>query len=71
MGRTWSQPRRTELPNNNSGIQLARLRSGALALVFNNNGLENGARYPMSVALSYNDGLTWPFVRDLELNDGG
>lgn len=34
-GRTWSAPQPTELPNNNSSIQLTRLANGHLALVFN------------------------------------
>ncbi|MBC7099321.1 exo-alpha-sialidase [Candidatus Bipolaricaulota bacterium] len=34
-GRTWSRPEPTPLPNPNSGIDMARLRSGALVLVYN------------------------------------
>jgi len=34
-GRTWSAPRPTALPNNNSSIQFTRLQNGHLALVFN------------------------------------
>lgn len=34
-GRTWTAPERTELPNNNSSIQAARLANGHLAMVFN------------------------------------
>lgn len=34
-GRTWSEPVPTELPNNNSSIQFTKLKSGNLALVFN------------------------------------
>jgi predicted neuraminidase len=40
LGETWSVPRPTELPNNNSGIELVRLRSGLLALVYNPTGVE-------------------------------
>lgn len=35
-GRTWSKPVPTELPNNNSSIQVTGLLSGNLAVVFNN-----------------------------------
>lgn len=35
-GHTWSAPQPTELPNNNSSIQVTRLANGHLALVFNN-----------------------------------
>lgn len=34
-GRTWTEPVPTELPNNNSSIQLTRLANGHLAMVFN------------------------------------
>jgi predicted neuraminidase len=34
-GRTWSAPEPTELPNNNSSIQAARLSNGHVAVVFN------------------------------------
>ena len=34
-GETWSVPEPTELPNNNSSIQVTTLASGELALVFN------------------------------------
>ena len=34
-GRTWSAPVPTVLPNNNSSIQMTRLRNGHLALAFN------------------------------------
>lgn len=35
-GKTWSSPRATTLPNNNSSIQVTTLDNGHLALVFNN-----------------------------------
>lgn len=34
-GRHWTAPQPTELPNNNSSIQVTRLAGGALAMVFN------------------------------------
>jgi len=34
-GETWSVPKPTELPNNNSSIQQTRLRDGRLGLIFN------------------------------------
>jgi predicted neuraminidase len=34
-GRTWSAPVPTELPNNNSSVQVTRLADGQLAIVFN------------------------------------
>ena len=34
-GRTWSAPKPTELPNNNSSVQFTRLANGHLAIVYN------------------------------------
>ena len=34
-GETWSEPQPTELPNNNSSIQVTTLHNGHLALVYN------------------------------------
>jgi predicted neuraminidase len=106
-GRTWSEPKPTELPNNNSSIQFTKLANGHLALVFNNMNAENcterraslyddiedeeneenvvsesvedcgereafwGApRAPMTVAISEDNGMTWPFVKNIEIGDG-
>jgi predicted neuraminidase len=120
-GRTWSAPVPTSLPNNNSSIQVTRLASGRLAIVFNHisgaqaterrvslydeiedEGAQTGRpelvegqrggqgfdklspngkghartafwgtpRAPLTVALSNDDGLTWPHRRDIETGDG-
>ncbi len=74
-GRTWSDIYPTDLPNNNSGFDLAVLDSqGTLALVYNpvagdaaNAG--NGPRTPLSVALSFDNGITWPRSMDLETEE--
>jgi predicted neuraminidase len=102
-GRYWSEPQPTQLPNNNSSIQVTRLQSGKLAIVFNNISAAQATerrvslydeiedevqgeyaaaaptgrtafwgtpRAPMTVALSDDDGLTWPAKRDIETGDG-
>ncbi|WP_375142783.1 sialidase family protein [Aquincola tertiaricarbonis] len=100
-GRHWTAPQPTELPNNNSSIQVARLASGALAIVFNQSSAADATerraslydeiddgdgrteavargrsafwgapRAPMTVALSDDDGLTWPHRQHLETGDG-
>ena len=106
-GSTWSAPQPTPLPNNNSSIQVTRLKSGRLAIVFNDisaaqaterrislydeiedqgdaplpapaaGGHEDRRRAywgtpraPMSIALSGDEGLSWPFQRDIETGDG-
>lgn len=63
-GRTWSKATPRMLPNNNSGIQLTVTKNGTLVLVFNNK--RGWERTPLSVALSFNGGETWPSVRDLD-----
>ncbi|ODT66445.1 MAG: hypothetical protein ABS75_27090 [Pelagibacterium sp. SCN 63-23] len=79
-GRTWSEPAPTSLSNNNSSIQCSALDDGTLALVFNNiaatpevRAEAKGApiwgvpRSPLSIALSFDEGRTWPHIRDIEL----
>lgn len=83
-GRTWSAPERTELPNNDSSVQLTRLGDGRLALVHNDASLErdqfrwvtkNGRRRrkalrtPLVLALSEDGGLTWPDRQVLQESD--
>lgn len=35
LGRSWTAPERTELPNNNSSVQAVRLANGHIGMVFN------------------------------------
>ena len=82
-GQSWSVPEATMLPNNNSSIQACRLSSGRLALIFNRfafppdqDSLEWGearwprTRWPLSIALSDDDGISWPWIRDLDTGFG-
>jgi predicted neuraminidase len=69
-GRSWTPVRRTDLPNNNSGLDLVRLQDGALALVYNPVAGDWAARTPLSIALSFDDGRTWPRRLDLETGPG-
>jgi len=64
-GQMWSEPKRTKVPNNDSGLDLARLANGHLVLAFNNTS-ERGTRNPLTVAVSTDDGETWPRMIDLE-----
>jgi len=66
-GRTWSVVRPTVLPNNNSGLDLARLEDGTLALALNP---VRSGRTPLSIALSFDNGLTWPRRLDVETGPG-
>ncbi len=70
---TWTAPQKTQLPNNNSSIQVAKLTNGHLVIAFNNvravvtkGKPQTGPRKPLSVALSEDGGETWGWVRDLE-----
>jgi predicted neuraminidase len=69
-GLTWSPIYRTDLPNNNSGIDLARLSDGTLVLVYNAVNQNWGRRSPLSVALSTDNGNSWCRPRDLETGPG-
>jgi predicted neuraminidase len=72
-GCVWTAPKQTQVPNNNASIQVARLKNGHLVIAFNNTqaatsrGKPRGAaRVPVSIALSEDEGKTWPWVRDVE-----
>jgi predicted neuraminidase len=61
-GECWSSPTPTPIPNPNSGIDLLRLRSGALVLAFNNS---DRLRTPLCVALA-EEGERWRWRQILE-----
>ena len=72
-GCEWTAPLPTHFPNNNASIQVAMLRDRSLVIAFNNSsaGVTRGKpttsiRKPLSIALSQDDGDTWPWVRDIE-----
>ena len=57
-GRTWSQATLTDLPNRSGGIEAATLRSGHLAIVYNDH--TGRERDRLSIAVSPDQGRTWP-----------
>lgn len=65
-GLRWSKPEPTSLPNPNSAVDVIRLQSGTLLLVYNPT---RRGRSPLRVALS-DDGATWDAWRDLETDEG-
>ena len=69
-GKSWAPLYQTDLPNNNSGIDLARLHDGILALVYNPVGESWGSRRPLRIALSFDNGATWPHQLDIETEVG-
>lgn len=78
-GDTWSEPKPTPLPNNNSSISAIRLQSGRVAIACNptctpepspGKAAWPGLRCPVAVALSEDGGLTFPMIRWMERGEG-
>lgn len=69
-GETWSPAYPTELPNNNSGIDLTRHSDGKLYLVYNPVELSFGPRTPLLLACSADNGHTWQTLCTLEDEPG-
>lgn len=65
-GKTWGAVKATNLPNNNSGIDLVQLEDGRLVLLYNPVGKNWGPRTPLDLAVSADGGLTWNTVAHLE-----
>lgn len=70
-GETWSPVYLTDLPNNNSGIDVAHMGGKSLALACNPVGKNWGSRYPMTLAISEDNGNSWPFKMDIEVGKEG
>jgi len=66
-GRHWSTAAPTDLPNPDAAADMVRLASGSLALAFNDSSC---SRTPLVVALSDDEGETWPYRMALETGDG-
>ncbi len=58
-GKTWSAAQRTSLPNNNCGIDVARLEDGRLVLVYNPVSGNWAARSPIAFSVSWDNGESW------------
>jgi len=59
-GKTWCAFYATGMPNNNSGIDLVKLPGGKLALVYNPVSGNWASRALLNIAISYDNGITWP-----------
>lgn len=68
-GKNWCAAYPTQMPNNNSGLDCAMTRGG-LVLVCNPVGENWGARSPLSVFLSKDNGDTFQKIADLETQPG-
>ncbi len=67
-GRSWSIATDSELPNPGSSLALLGLADGRWAMVYNDT--ESG-RHRLAVALSDDEGRSWPHQRYLERDDAG
>lgn len=67
FGRSWSPAEPAGIANPNAATDLVRLASGRVALIFNDS---SGRRTPLTVALSEDEGGSFPIRRNLETEDG-
>ncbi|WWD19929.1 hypothetical protein CI109_104401 [Kwoniella shandongensis] len=58
-GKTWSRGYKTDLPNNNSGQCVTRLRDNRLVVALNPVPINWGPRTPLILKISSDDGETW------------
>ena len=65
-GKTWCKAYKTDLPNNNSGIDCIKADDGAICLVCNPIPPHNG-RSPLSILVSRDGGATFEKALDLEV----
>jgi predicted neuraminidase len=65
-GKTWSPIYLTDLPNNNSGIDVAHLGGEKIALIYNPVGENWGDRNPINLAISLDNGKTWVLNQTIE-----
>ncbi len=65
-GKTWSPVYKTSLPNPNSGIDVTKLSDGTLVLAYNPTDQNWGSRGKLALALSFDNGQSWPQKVDLE-----
>jgi predicted neuraminidase len=66
-GRTWSAPSLTDIPCPNSGLDAVRLQDGRIVLACNPT---HQGRTPLSLLMSDDNGVTWPWRVDLETDPG-
>lgn len=69
-GITWNKPYRTNIPNNNSGIDCQKDKQGRIWLVYNPISIPGGPRSPLNLSLSEDNGKTFKDVLTLENGKG-
>ena len=71
VGGHWSPAQRCDLPNNNSGIDLARLEDGRLVLIYNPVSGNWAGRTPIALTWSADNGVSWSKPEVLEHDPDG
>jgi predicted neuraminidase len=66
-GMTWSEGRDSAFPNPNAAVDLLKLKSGRLLLIFNDS---MSRRTPLTAALSSDQDRTWPIRRNIREGEG-
>lgn len=69
-GLTWTKPKRTRLPNNNSGVDLAKDGQGRLWLLYNPVDVDWGVRHPLSLSVSLDNGYHFTEILRPEPGNG-
>jgi predicted neuraminidase len=67
-GAVWSGPELSGFADPGAGFDLLKLRDGDFVLAFKDGEKE---RFPLTLALSDDEGRTWPYRRELDDPDGG
>ena len=69
-GKTWRKPRRTRMPNNNSGADCDKDEKGRLWLVCNPVAENWGVRHPLTLFISLDNGKHFTEIMKLEAGNG-
>lgn len=70
FGKTWCEAYPISLPNNNSGIDVVKMKNGTLALVCNPVSGNWAERSPITIFFSKDNGITWEDHYHLEAGSG-
>jgi len=69
-GVTWREAYATDIPNNNAGLDAVHIGGGRVALLYNPVGDNWGARTPLTLAISDDNGANWIKALNLETAPG-
>jgi len=67
-GKTWSPVASSDLPNPGAGIEAIRLANGHWAMIYND---LTDSRHSLAIAISEDEGATWPIARHVERTKPG